>query len=258
MKANYHTHTPLCRHAHGSEEEYIQKAIKQGLEILGFSDHAPHVFAVEGFNSPSRMLISEIDKYFDTLLTLKEKYKDYITVHIGFETEYYPLLWNKTFEVYKRYPLEYLILGNHQIGNESISAINSFAQTDQPQVLKSYVDHCIAGIETGKISFIAHPDVINFTGDNDIYVQEMSRLIIRAKELSVPLEINIHGLRESRYYPKTLFWQTAGKLGATAIFGCDCHKIEHVADKSEIIAAHEYAARFALNVVDKIQLRSPF
>ena len=31
MKANYHTHTPLCRHAWGSEEEYVHKAIKEGL-----------------------------------------------------------------------------------------------------------------------------------------------------------------------------------------------------------------------------------
>ena len=100
MKANYHTHTPLCRHAWGSEEEYVQKAIKEGLEILGFSDHAPHIFAVENFNSPARMDISQIGQYFETLLNLREKYKDYIEILIGFETEYYPLLWEKTRQVY--------------------------------------------------------------------------------------------------------------------------------------------------------------
>ena len=258
MKANYHTHTPLCRHAWGSEEEYIQKAIKEGLEILGFSDHAPHVFATEDFDSPARMNISQIGQYFETLLALREKYKDYIQILIGFETEYYPLLWEKTRQIYKIYPLDYLILGNHQIGNESISAINSFAATNDESVLKSYVDHCITAIETGKISFIAHPDVLNFVGDGETYAREMSRLITKANEIKIPLEINMYGLRECRAYPRADFWTLAGNLGATAILGCDCHRIEHVADQDEIKQAEEYAARFGLKVVDKIELVSPF
>ena len=258
MKANYHTHTPLCRHAWGSEEEYIQKAIKEGLEILGFSDHAPHVFATEDFDSPARMKISQIGQYFETLLALREKYKDYIQILIGFETEYYPLLWKKTRQVYKNYPLDYLILGNHQIGNESISALNSFSATKDESTLKSYVDYCIAACETGKISFIAHPDVINFVGDGETYLREMTRLIKKANELALPLEINMYGLRENRAYPRADFWTLAGDLGATAILGCDCHRIEHVADRDEIKQAQEYAARFGLNIVDKIDLRSPF
>ena len=28
MKNNYHTHTPRCNHAVGSEEEYVEKAIE--------------------------------------------------------------------------------------------------------------------------------------------------------------------------------------------------------------------------------------
>ena len=36
MIANYHTHTPRCNHAVGSEEEYVQQALKAGIKILGF------------------------------------------------------------------------------------------------------------------------------------------------------------------------------------------------------------------------------
>ena len=31
MIANYHTHTPRCNHAVGTEEEYVQAAIQRGL-----------------------------------------------------------------------------------------------------------------------------------------------------------------------------------------------------------------------------------
>ena len=44
MIANYHTHTWRCNHAHGVEKQYIEKAIGQGLQILGFSDHTPYCF----------------------------------------------------------------------------------------------------------------------------------------------------------------------------------------------------------------------
>ena len=38
MIANYHTHTWRCRHADGTEREYVERAIEGGLKILGFSD----------------------------------------------------------------------------------------------------------------------------------------------------------------------------------------------------------------------------
>ena len=41
MLANYHTHTVRCKHAVGSEREYIEAAIANGFKILGFSDHTP-------------------------------------------------------------------------------------------------------------------------------------------------------------------------------------------------------------------------
>ena len=44
MIANYHTHTWRCRHADGTEREYVETAIEAGLKILGFSDHTPQVY----------------------------------------------------------------------------------------------------------------------------------------------------------------------------------------------------------------------
>ena len=39
--ANYHTHTIRCKHAVGTEREYIEAAISERFKILGFSDHTP-------------------------------------------------------------------------------------------------------------------------------------------------------------------------------------------------------------------------
>ena len=43
MNYNYHTHTVRCHHASGSSEEYVKKAIENGIKYMGFSDHIPFV-----------------------------------------------------------------------------------------------------------------------------------------------------------------------------------------------------------------------
>ena len=41
---NFHNHTYRCGHATGTDEEYVLEAIKNGYEVMGFSDHAPYLF----------------------------------------------------------------------------------------------------------------------------------------------------------------------------------------------------------------------
>jgi tRNA U38,U39,U40 pseudouridine synthase TruA len=41
MIANYHTHTMRCKHAVGTDEEYVLEAIKHGYKVLAFTDHSP-------------------------------------------------------------------------------------------------------------------------------------------------------------------------------------------------------------------------
>ena len=84
MIANYHTHTTRCHHASDSEEEYIQVAIKNGLKILGFADHTPMPFPDGKIGvGHHRMAVSEFSDYVETLLALREKYRDQIEILIG-------------------------------------------------------------------------------------------------------------------------------------------------------------------------------
>jgi len=39
--ADYHMHTPLCRHATGEPTEYAARALQLGLTEIGFTDHSP-------------------------------------------------------------------------------------------------------------------------------------------------------------------------------------------------------------------------
>ena len=89
MIANYHTHTPRCGHAQGSEEEYVRCAIEAGLHTLGFSDHTPYLFP-DDYVPSFRMMPAELPGYVDAVLRMRKAYADQIRIHLGVEMEYYP------------------------------------------------------------------------------------------------------------------------------------------------------------------------
>ena len=35
---NYHTHTSRCKHARGTDRDYVQQAVDSGYQVLGFTD----------------------------------------------------------------------------------------------------------------------------------------------------------------------------------------------------------------------------
>ena len=76
---NYHTHTKRCYHAIDNEEDYILAAIKSGYSELGFSDHTPWHYD-SSFHSTMRMEEDKLEGYVNTLLGLREKYKNQIYI----------------------------------------------------------------------------------------------------------------------------------------------------------------------------------
>ena len=110
MLANFHTHTKRCNHAAGEDREYVIAAIKAGLTALGFSDHSPQCFD-GGFYSNFRMKPEEQRDYIESISALREEFRDYIHLYIGYETEYYPDIFGKTYDMLSSMPYDYMILG---------------------------------------------------------------------------------------------------------------------------------------------------
>ena len=263
MKTNYHTHTYRCNHAADAHErEYIKQAIKAGFTDMGFADHCPMPL-LDGMDPSQydgvlhvRMTPEETADYVNTLLELREQYKNEIDIHIGFEVEYFPELFDKFIEFISQFPIDYLILGQH-FG--SVNDTFWFGRSNRSEEeLKLYVDLCIEAIKTGKFTYVAHPDLCNFRGEIDVYEREMTRLIKCANEYSVPLEINICGLQEMRSYPNIQFWQLASEIGCDVVLGSDAHKPENVYNAAAVRQAESLVAHYpGLHLVEKLNLISP-
>lgn len=255
MIANYHTHTYRCGHAVGEDRQYVETAIERGLKVLGFSDHVPMPFP-DGHESRFRVPLGQLEDYVTSVLDLRAEYKRDIDVRLGFEAEYYPDLFESMLALIAPYPVEYLLLAQHF--NDSRETIYNPAMQFSREALRTYVDVVVAGMETGKYSCVAHPDLFYFAGPDRVYQREMARICRRAKELDVPLEINVLGLREGRCYPNDLFWPLVKAEGCRAVLGCDAHRPEDVADPGQLKAAMAFADRFGVVPEAQISLRKPF
>ena len=117
MIANYHTHTWRCNHAVGREEAYVKAALDRGFELLGFSDHTPYIFPGD-YYSGFRMRMDQFQDYCDIVRLLQKKFAGQIQIPLGVEVEYYPAFFPQLLPVLQDAGIEYMLLGQHFVGNE--------------------------------------------------------------------------------------------------------------------------------------------
>lgn len=251
---NYHNHTFRCGHAKGADEDYVLEAIKNGYTEIGFSDHAPYIFP-KGHKSGYRIQLDDAEDYANSVRELQEKYKSVIDIKLGYELEYFPSLFEEELEYLKGFKYDYLILGQHYTDNEyEPYAHYSGSETDSVAILDKYISQVILGVKQGCFSYIAHPDLIKFTGNYDIYLKKMTDMIKRLKEYNIPLEFNFLGFSESRHYPNKDFWRVVSEVGNPVIIGLDAHQPSVYSDKETLEKAHKYLDELNITPIESVRL----
>lgn len=254
MFANYHTHTWRCHHAVGTERQYIETAIESGMHVLGISDHTPYFFPGD-YYSDFRMFPEQAEEYFRTMTDLKREYAGQIELHIGVEAEYYPAMFERMLALLRQYPCEYMLLGQHFLENEDTGEY-VYLPSDDPDALCRYVDQTLEGLGTGLFTYLAHPDLFNWTGDRETYRREMTRLCRGASRLGTVLEYNLTGHWEHRTYPDPRFWQIAAEVGTQAILGADAHSPEMLNRPEAETEARQLLTGLGIPLLEQIGLKS--
>ena len=253
MISNYHTHTTRCNHASGTEREYIEAAIKGGFATLGFSDHTPMPFPPT-HRSGYRMRLDEAGEYIDTIKALRDEYKDKINIKIGFEVEYFPALFDSLLSFLSDYEYDYLILGQHFNENEYDSEHYNGIPTDNEKILERFYSQMLEAWDTGKFSYIAHPDLLKFTGDGEIYKKHTREFCLAAAERGILLEINVLGITLDRHYPQSTFWDIAAECGCSAIIGFDAHIPNQLENKASYEKARKIAESRGIKLIESLEI----
>lgn len=253
IKANFHTHLYLCKHATGNTDDYVSLAVKKGYERIGISDHG---YVPSFILEKTRRMTKEQykDIYLKELREAKEKYKGQIEVFFGLEIEYCQELT----ELYDEYltELDYLILGQHLFKKDG-KYISVYYKKLSDQDIIDYTDQLVEGLKTKKFRILAHPEI--FAHDNlewtSLHEELSKRIITAAIESNTILELNVNGLRTNKYaqiiYPRMEFWKLVSETNALVMVNDDCHSLEHLGDEATI-KGYELAKKLKLNLVSNI------
>ncbi|MDZ7742699.1 MAG: histidinol-phosphatase [Bacteroidota bacterium] len=240
---NLHTHT-LYSDGHAQPEAFIREAIRQGFDVLGFSEHAPvpmeNDFAIEE---------SQLDDYAGEIAMLKNKYQDEINIYTAFEFDYIPGI-TRDFEVYaKQCKIDYAIGSVHLVKNGSGDHLwfidgpriktyddglrNTFGG-DIRKAVKAYYYQINEMISTQDFEIIGHLDKIKMHNKNRFFMTDekwymdlvMESLdLIRQKDIIV--EVNTRGIYKKRcetLFPETNILRKIKEMNIRLTVSSDAHQ----------------------------------
>lgn len=229
MRVDLHNHTTLCNHATGTVEEYIQKAIELGIDVYGFSEHAP----MKNFEDGYRLVLEEKELYESSIKNAKELYKNDIEILLGYEVDY--LQGDYMLDSIINSDVDYLIGSVHYLedwGFDNPEFIAEYKNKDIDKVWEDYFTAVEQMAKTGKFDIAGHLDLIkvfNFHPKKEIklIVQDSLKQI---KKSNMTLELNSAGLRKpvKELYPSKDILELAFELDIPITFSSDAHSIEQI------------------------------
>ena len=229
MRVDLHNHTYLCNHAEGEMEEYILKAIELGIDVFGYSEHAP----MKNFEDGYRLVLEKQDFYQNTVLELKEKYKKQIDVVLGYEVDY--IEGDYLLDGIINAPVDYLIGSVHYLdkwGFDNPEFIGEYEKRDIDTIWEEYFKAMQNMARSGHFDIVGHFDLMKVF--NFLPKKNMKELCFEAlkeiKKADMVIELNSSGLRKEvkEQYPSQEILQLAYQLKIPITFGSDAHKVEQI------------------------------
>ncbi|MGD0350466.1 MAG: histidinol-phosphatase HisJ family protein [Verrucomicrobiota bacterium] len=225
--ADYHLHTPLCRHATGEPGEYAARAVALGLTEIGFSDHAP--MPRDDFDD-WRMRAEQLDEY---VAKVRQAQKDFpqLTIRLALEVDYLPGCEDWIRGLAARHPWDYLIGSVHYVSDswaiDDPRKLSEWKHRDAWEVWSVYFDWLTKAAETGFFEIIGHVDLPKKFGHRPSRdcAPLYEKFLNAVKKHNCAIELNTAGLRKDcrEIYPSREILQLAFQKGVPISFGSDAH-----------------------------------
>ncbi|MEY3002769.1 MAG: hypothetical protein RLZZ428_1144 [Pseudomonadota bacterium] len=227
MRIDLHNHTTRCNHAEGTIDEYIQRAIELGIDIYGFSEHAPM-----DFDPHYRLAFEEMEAYVADVLGAKERYKNQIAILLGYEVDYLPGHMDPRVLNAK---VDYLIGSVHFIDKWSFDNpefIGGWKDKNIDAIWQAYFQATEAMAKSGKFDIVGHLDLIKvfkFLPKQDIRTLAKDSLLA-IKKANMVLEVNTAGIRKpiGELYPSRALLEEAYALNIPITFSSDAHTVDQI------------------------------
>jgi len=227
MIADYHIHTPLCRHATGEPPAYAARALAIGLTEIGFSDHSP--MRQDDFDN-WRMRLDQLGGYVEDVRRAQQDHPD-LQIRLALEVDYLPGQEDWIRDLAGRYPWDYFIGSVHYVSDgwavDNPEQISRWKDADPLEVWTLYFERLTQAAASGLFDIIGHADLPKKFGIRPR--QDCAPLYRRFLEAvnarHSAIELNTAGLRKEcrEIYPGRAFLELAAAMKVPITFGSDAH-----------------------------------
>lgn len=234
---DYHIHTTFCD-GKNTPEEMVISAIKKGVLELGFCIHS-YTF----FDEIPCKRKEDVDKYFETILALKEKYKSKIKILCGIEQDYYsdPPIHNFDYVIGS---VHYLKQGNNylsiDLSPENLdNIVKNYYDNDYLLLAEDYYKTLENVVTKTGADIIAHFDLVTkfiekgtyFDISSERYLNAAKKCIDKLLKFEKPFEINVGAISRgyrSHPYPASNLLSYIKENGGKFILSSDSHSAENI------------------------------
>lgn len=232
LPADYHMHTPLCRHATGEPAAYAARAVRLGLPEIGFSDHSP--MREDDFDD-WRMRLDQLDDYAAAVQRARREHPQ-LVIRLALEVDYLPGHAEWIRELAARHPWDYLIGSVHYISGgwdiDSQVKRDLWERCDVDAVWTEYFERLTEAAGSGLFDIIGHADLPKKFGRRpklDL-APVVARFLDACRAADTAIELNTAGLRKDcrEIYPSRGLLELARAQGVAITFGSDAHAPEEV------------------------------
>jgi histidinol-phosphatase (PHP family) len=232
LPADYHMHTPLCRHATGEPHDYAKHATEVGLAEIGFSDHSP--MQRDDFDN-WRMRLDQLDEYVEKVRRAQKNFPQ-LTIRLALEVDYLPGHEDWIRELAARHPWDYFIGSVHYVSDswdiDNPHKISEWKNRDAFEVWRIYFERLALAAGSKLFEIIGHADLPKKFGHrpNQDCTPMYDKFLDAAKKSGCAIELNTAGLRKDckEIYPSREFLRLAFQQGVPITFGSDAHRPEEV------------------------------
>jgi len=233
---DYHTHTPLCKHAEGTRIEYLRAAEKANLHEIGVSDHSPWP---EGYDPDWRMHSSEFPEYCGLIDEMRAITSD-VNIKFAIEADWVSGKIEILKEKLESYPFDYIIGSIHYTDELPFDNPDKWHEIwTGPEkaewIWHRYYELLLDMVSSGIFNIIGHFDLPKKFGskcpDTDIIKSARKKIFNAARDLNIAVEINTAGLRKpaNETYPALSILKEAAEQRILLTFGSDAHSPHEVA-----------------------------
>lgn len=236
LRTDYHTHTPLCRHAQGEPEEFVAQAIALGMHSYGIADHAPMPVEREPFDD-WRMLSSELNQYFAWVERARAaSVGSNLNILCGLECDWVPGISDHIKELRRAHQFDYLIGSVHYLPtggavDDSVYANKSLTGSVEED-WELYWDAVLQMINSGLFDIVGHIDIVKIWGriPNTDLMRYYNPVLDALQAGRMAVEINTAGIHKhcAELYPSAPLLRELLKRRIPIVIDSDAHYPQHL------------------------------